>query len=72
MKNGRRGVFLDNEQNEAYIRGQLAQAVRLSKKTGGVIAICHPHPATIRTLEAVLPGLAKQGIVLVPASQLVR
>jgi polysaccharide deacetylase 2 family uncharacterized protein YibQ len=72
MKTGSRSVFLDNEQNSVYIQGQLNQAVRLAKKTGGVIAICHPHPATIRTLEAALPGLAKQGITLVPASQLVR
>ena len=72
MKNGRRSVFLDNEQSSAYIMGQLNQAVRLAKKPGGVIAICHPHPVTIRTLEAALPGLAKQGITLVPASQMVR
>jgi polysaccharide deacetylase 2 family uncharacterized protein YibQ len=71
MKTGRRSVFLDNEQDGTYIQGQLNQAVRLARKTGGVIAICHPHPATIRTLEAALPGLAKQGITLVPASQLV-
>jgi len=72
MKTGRRSVFLDNEQDGAYIRGQLNQALRQAKKTGGVIAICHPHPATIRTLEDALPGLAKQGITLVPASELVR
>jgi hypothetical protein len=72
MKTGRRSVFLDNEQDGAYIRGQLNQALRQAKKTGGVIAICHPHPATIRTLAAALPGLAKQGITLVPASELVR
>jgi polysaccharide deacetylase 2 family uncharacterized protein YibQ len=72
IKSGRRSVFLDNEQDGTYIRGQLNQAVRLAKKTGGVIAICHPHPATIRTLESVLPDLARQGITLVPASQVVR
>jgi len=72
MKTGRRSVFLDNEQDGAYILGQLNQALRQARKTGGVIAICHPHPATIRTLEAALPGLAKQGITLVPASELVR
>lgn len=71
VKSARRSVFLDNEQDNAYILGQLNQAVRLAKKTGGVIAICHPHPVTIRTLEEALPGLAKQGITLVPASQLV-
>jgi polysaccharide deacetylase 2 family uncharacterized protein YibQ len=72
LKSGRRHVFLDNEQNETYIRGQLNQAVRLAKKSGAAIAICHPHPATILTLEAALPGLAKQGVTLVPASRLVR
>jgi len=72
MKSARRSVFLDNEQDGAYIRGQLDQAVRLARKNGGVIAICHPRPTTIRTLEAALPGLAKQGITLVPVSRLVR
>ena len=72
MRGGRRAVFLDNEQDGSYIRGQLDQAVRLAKKTGGVLAIGHPHPATIRTLEAALPGLSRQGITLVPASQMVR
>jgi uncharacterized protein len=72
MKSGRRNVFLDNEQNSAYIMGQLNQAVRQARKNGGAIAICHPHPATIKTLSAVLPTLSRQGITLVPASRLVR
>lgn len=72
VKSGRRNVFLDNEQNDAYIRGQLRQAVQLARKTGRAIAICHPHPATLQTLAAALPELKAQGITLVPASQLVR
>jgi hypothetical protein len=72
VKTGRRDVFLDNEQNSAYIRGQLAQAVRMAKKNGSAIAICHPHPATIATLTETLPTLAGQGITLVPVSHLVR
>jgi polysaccharide deacetylase 2 family uncharacterized protein YibQ len=72
MKSGRRQVFLDNEQNDTYIRGQLNQAVRLAKKTGAAIAICHPHAATIQTLAAELPALQKQGITFVPASRLVK
>jgi uncharacterized protein len=71
LKSGRRNVFLDNEQDRAYIQGQLAQAVRLAKKTGASIVICHPHPATIKALAALLPGLERQGIALVPASRLV-
>lgn len=72
LRSARRNVFLDNEQNLAYIRGQLDQAVRVAQKTGSGIAICHPHPATISALTALLPELGKQGITLVPASRLVR
>jgi hypothetical protein len=72
VKTGRRHVFLDNEQERSYILGQLAQAVKLAKKTGSAIAICHPHPETIATLASALPGLAGQGLTLVPGSQLVR
>jgi polysaccharide deacetylase 2 family uncharacterized protein YibQ len=72
VKTGRRDVFLDNEQNSAYIRGQLAQAVRMAKKNGSAIVICHPHQETIATLTETLPTLAGQGITLVPVSQLVR
>lgn len=72
IKSGRRHVFLDNEQERGYILGQLNQAIKLAKKTGSAIAICHPHPETIATLASVLPGLAGQGVTLVPVSQLVR
>ncbi|MDD2897110.1 MAG: divergent polysaccharide deacetylase family protein [Desulfuromonadaceae bacterium] len=72
MRTARRQVFLDNEQNGVYIRGQLNQAIRLARKNGSAIAICHPHPATIAALSAALPELAGQGIQLVPVSQLVK
>ena len=72
IKSARRNVFLDNEQERGYIRGQLNQAIRLAKKNGSAIAICHPHPVTIATLAAALPGLAGQGVRLVPVSQLVK
>ena len=72
MKSARRDVFLDNEQQEAYILGQLDTAVRRARKTGRAIAICHPHPVTIATLAKALPTLQQQGITLVFASQLVR
>ena len=71
VRSARRNVFLDNEQERTYILGQLNQAVRLARKNGSAIAICHPHPATITALAAALPGLAGKGVHLVPASQLV-
>ncbi len=72
IRSSRRNVFLDNEQERGYILGQLNQAVRMAKKNGSAIAICHPHPATITTLAAALPELASRGVNLVPASQLVK
>ena len=73
LRTARRDVFLDNNQDEAYIRGQLAQAVARAKKGGRAIAICHPHPVTIKTLVAVLPELQKrEGVTLVTASRLVK
>ena len=72
IKSARRNVFLDNEQERSYILGQLGQAVRLARKNGSAIAICHPHSATIAALAAALPGVAAQGVRLVPASELVK
>lgn len=72
IRSARRNVFLDNEQERDYILGQLNQAVRLARKNGSAIAICHPHPVTITTLAVALPGLAGQGVRLVPVSQLVK
>lgn len=46
-----RNVFLDNEQDFNYIQGQLKKAIAIAKKNGFAIAICHPHPATIKTLK---------------------
>ncbi|NTV48283.1 MAG: divergent polysaccharide deacetylase family protein [Geobacteraceae bacterium] len=72
VKSARRNVFLDNEQERGYILGQLNQAVRMARKNGSAIAICHPHPATIAALAAALPALTRQGVKLVPVSQLVK
>ena len=71
LSSARRDVFLDNEQNEAYIRGQLEQAVARARKNGHAIAICHPHPATISTLAHALPELQGKGVKLVKITRLV-
>ena len=71
MHHARRDVFLDNEQNETYIKGQLAQAVARAKKHGRAIAICHPHPMTIATLTKSLPELQSKGVKLVTITRLV-
>ncbi len=46
-----RNIFLDNERNFNYIQNQLKKAIRIAKKNGYAIAICHPHKITIKTLK---------------------
>ncbi|HEY5513390.1 MAG TPA: divergent polysaccharide deacetylase family protein [Geomonas sp.] len=71
LRCGTRQVFLDNVQDEAAIGKQLLQAAAIARKSGSAIAICHPHPATIRALKAMMPQLAQQGITFVHASKIV-
>jgi len=47
-----RDVFLDNKSEKHYILGQVKKAIRIAKKYGSAIAICHPHPTTILALHA--------------------
>jgi uncharacterized protein len=70
MKCAARQVFLDNVQDETAIGKQLAEAAAVARKKGAAIAICHPHPATLRALKLYLPELAKSGITFVHASEM--
>lgn len=72
MKSAARNVFLDNEHDVAAIRKQLYVAAEMSRKKGGVIAICHPHAATIAALKEAMPELQRAGITFVSAGDLVR
>ncbi|NVN99205.1 MAG: divergent polysaccharide deacetylase family protein [Geobacteraceae bacterium] len=72
VKSGTRNVFLDNEQDVAAIKRQLVAAAEMAKRKGGVIAICHPHAATIAALKEAMPELQAGGITFVPAAELVR
>jgi polysaccharide deacetylase 2 family uncharacterized protein YibQ len=46
-----RDVFLDNFPTVTYIKNQLKQAVKVAKKRGYAIAICHPHKSTFEALK---------------------
>lgn len=46
-----RDVFLDNQDDVAYIKKQLIDAVKLAKKKGFAIAIGHPRKNTFKALE---------------------
>ncbi len=55
-----RDVFLDNRADIIYIKNQLKEAVKLAKKNGKAIAICHPKDMTFEALmscESILEGV---------------
>jgi polysaccharide deacetylase 2 family uncharacterized protein YibQ len=48
-----RDIFLDNTKTSYSIKRQLKKAVKIAKKRGFAIAICHPYPVTYKTLNDV-------------------
>ena len=67
----RRNIFLDNERNEAYIRGQFLELLANAREQGAAVAIGHPYPETLAVLERELADLETHGVVLVPVSRLI-
>ncbi|MEW8506752.1 MAG: divergent polysaccharide deacetylase family protein [Candidatus Thiodiazotropha sp.] len=67
----RRHVFLDNQLQASAIRGQLDTLIEMAREQGSAIGIAHPYPQTLALLQQELPRLQKQGVELVPVSELV-
>jgi len=65
-----RHIFLDNQLTDQYISQQFKQLVNFALKHQTAIAIAHPHPETIATLNKLIPTLKSHGIELVPLSHL--
>jgi hypothetical protein len=68
MPSVKRDIFIDHVIDEAAILKQLAKVEATAERTGVVIAIGHPHPATIRVLHKWLPEAKKKGFLFVPIS----
>jgi uncharacterized protein len=66
-----RDVFIDHQQDPAFIRKQIRELVRVAYRKGEAVGIAHPHPATYAILKEELPALRQQ-VEIVPASALVR
>jgi hypothetical protein len=66
-----RDVFIDHQQDPAFIRKQIRELVRIAYRKGEAVGIAHPHPATYTILKEELPALRQQ-VEIVPASALVR
>jgi polysaccharide deacetylase 2 family uncharacterized protein YibQ len=47
-----RDVFMDNEQNVAYVHKQLNKAVDIAKKKGYAVVIGHPRKTTFKALAS--------------------
>ena len=67
-----RNVFLDDDEQPAAVRRQLARAERVAREHGSCIAIGHPHPATLAVLAEVLPLIERRGVRLVHTSEVVK
>lgn len=52
-----RDVFLDHDPDPVAIERQLHRWVRRAKTSGCALAIAHPHPGTLETLERLLPRI---------------
>jgi polysaccharide deacetylase 2 family uncharacterized protein YibQ len=63
-----RDIFLDNEEDVAYIQKQLKKAVRLARAHGYAIAIGHPHRTTLEALAA--SGAILKGVDVVYIDEL--
>ena len=61
----RRHVFIDDEKDTHAMEKQFQRLKRLARKQGVAVAIAHPHQVTLDFLEAYLPTLSQEGIVLV-------
>ncbi len=72
IPSARRDVFLDNEKDPDYIRGQFDELLDKVRQHGEAVGIGHFRDTTIDVLEEVLPRLKEEGIELVHASELVR
>jgi polysaccharide deacetylase 2 family uncharacterized protein YibQ len=67
-----RAVFLDNRDEEEYVRGQFRILIALAQGRGQAIAIGHVGRVTASVLVSMLPEFDEAGIQLVRASDLVR
>ena len=72
IKSAVRSVFLDNENDMEYIKGQMLEVQKISLEKGEVIAIGHDRINTFYVLKRMIPELIRAGIEIVPVSELVK
>ncbi len=71
LRCGERDVFLDNEIDLDYIKGQIQLLAKIALEKGEAIGIGHPYLPTVRAIRESIPELENQGIEFVLVSELV-
>ncbi len=67
----RRDVFLDNQNERAYIEKQFAEVARIAKEKGTAIAIGHDRTLTLEIVKEQTKLLRSQGFEIVPVNHLI-
>ena len=67
-----RHVFLDDDESLESVRRKLSEAEAVARRQGFVVAIGHPHEATLQALAEWLPTVPGKGLALAPASAVLR
>jgi polysaccharide deacetylase 2 family uncharacterized protein YibQ len=72
VKTASRNVFLDDKQDVAAIRRQLAELAQTAQSRGIAVGIGHMYPTTVRVLTEDAPKLRAEGFRFVRASEAVK
>ena len=67
-----RHVFLDDDESVEAVRRKLAETEAVARRQGFVVAIGHPHDATLQALAEWLPTVPGKGLVLAPSTAILR
>ncbi|MFC1708888.1 divergent polysaccharide deacetylase family protein [Candidatus Omnitrophota bacterium] len=71
VKFAKRSVFLDNESDPQYIRGQLQQLATEAQNNGKAVGVGHNRANTLFTLKEEIPKLIRAGYEFVFVSEIV-
>lgn len=72
VKFTQRSIFLDNDDDPAYIKKQFEQLINVAVKTGDAIGVGHDKANTIAVLKEMLPKFEENSVQLVYVSGLAR
>lgn len=72
VKFAKRDIFLDNESDPAYIKGQINKLRLRALRLGYAVAVGHDRMITLEVLKEVMPQLEKDGFQFVFVSDLAK